>query len=108
MKVPWLGDDKKSNDAFTKLTNIIQLAGLQIYAIIDEYDNFANTMLRRLQKLLIYCSENIFFYPLFSLSSPSQTNPKIAKNYESIIHQRQSAKEWQHCKTFETGYGRRG
>ena len=45
MKVPWLGDDKKSNDAFTKLTNIIQLAGLQIYAIIDEYDNFANTML---------------------------------------------------------------
>jgi hypothetical protein len=44
----------------------------------------------------------------FSLSSPSQTNPKIAINYESIIYQRQSAKEWQHCKTSKTGYGRRG
>ena len=34
-----------SNDAFTALTDAVKLAGLEIYAIIDEYDNFANTML---------------------------------------------------------------
>jgi hypothetical protein len=43
--VPTIKAHKNSNDAFTELLNLAQLAGQQIYAIIDEYDNFANTLL---------------------------------------------------------------
>ena len=57
------------------------------------------------KKIFIGLSIKSKFFLIFALSNQPQ---KIAKNYESIIHQRQSAKEWQHCKTFETGYGRRG
>ena len=34
-----------SNTAYSLLLDIVQLAGLYVYVIIDEYDNFANTML---------------------------------------------------------------
>lgn len=34
-----------SNTAFTELLNIVQRSGREVYVIIDEYDNFANTML---------------------------------------------------------------
>ena len=45
------------------------------------------------------------FFLIFALAN----HPiKRKNNYESIIHKWQSAKEWQHCKTFETGNGRRG
>ena len=40
-----LYQEKSSNTAFTKLLGKVHLAGREIYAIIDEYDNFANTML---------------------------------------------------------------
>ena len=43
--VQTISQQKESNTAFTELTNIVQLAGKKIYVIIDEYDNFANTML---------------------------------------------------------------
>jgi hypothetical protein len=36
---------KQSNTAFLMLSNIVQRAGQHIYVLIDEYDNFANTML---------------------------------------------------------------
>ncbi|MBQ3657357.1 MAG: AAA family ATPase [Bacteroidales bacterium] len=36
---------KQSNTAFTMLLSAVHLVGQHVYAIIDEYDNFANTML---------------------------------------------------------------
>ena len=36
---------KESNTAYTILSDTVQLTGQHIYVIIDEYDNFANTML---------------------------------------------------------------
>lgn len=40
-----IAKETNSNDAFTVLSSIVQLAGRQMYVIIDEYDNFANTVL---------------------------------------------------------------
>ena len=40
-----ISSQTESNTAFSVLLGFAQLAGLQIYVIIDEYDNFANTML---------------------------------------------------------------
>ena len=34
-----------SNDAFSELTNLVKLCAHRVYVIIDEYDNFANTLL---------------------------------------------------------------
>ena len=60
-----IANETKSNDAFTKLTNIIQLAGLQIYAIIDEYDNFANTMLADSESNYMNLTHGDGFFRLF-------------------------------------------
>ena len=60
-----IANETKSNDAFTKLTNIIQLAGLQIYAIIDEYDNFANTMLADSESNYMTLTHGDGFFRLF-------------------------------------------
>lgn len=40
-----LSKEQQSNTAFSLLTSAVKLAGQHIYVIIDEYDNFANTML---------------------------------------------------------------
>ena len=40
-----IGSQKESNTAYTILSDTVQLAGHHIYVLIDEYDNFANTML---------------------------------------------------------------
>lgn len=40
-----MAEENKSNDAFTSLLNIVRRTKHSIYAIIDEYDNFANTLL---------------------------------------------------------------
>ncbi len=40
-----LYQEKNSNTAFTKLLGKVHLVGQHVYVIIDEYDNFANTML---------------------------------------------------------------
>ncbi len=40
-----LYQEQSSNTAFTKLLGKVHLSGQFVYAIIDEYDNFANTML---------------------------------------------------------------
>ena len=40
-----IGSQKESNTAYTILSDTVQLAGQHIYVLIDEYDNFANTML---------------------------------------------------------------
>jgi len=40
-----ISKEKESNTAFTILLSAVHLAGQFVYAIIDEYDNFANTML---------------------------------------------------------------
>jgi len=40
-----LYQEKSSNTAFTKLLGKVHLVGQHVYVIIDEYDNFANTML---------------------------------------------------------------
>ncbi len=40
-----ISSQKQSNTAFIMLSNIVQRAGQHIYVLIDEYDNFANTML---------------------------------------------------------------
>ena len=60
-----IANETKSNDAFTKLTNIIQLARLQIYAIIDEYDNFANTMLADSESNYMNLTHGDGFFRLF-------------------------------------------
>ena len=43
--VETISKEKESNTAFTILLSAVHLAGQYVYAIIDEYDNFANTML---------------------------------------------------------------
>ncbi|MBP5369635.1 MAG: AAA family ATPase [Bacteroidales bacterium] len=40
-----VSNQTESNTAFSVLLGLVQLIGQQIYVIIDEYDNFANTML---------------------------------------------------------------
>lgn len=60
-----IASETKSNDAFTQLTNIIQLAGLHIYVIIDEYDNFANTMLADSESNYIKLTHGDGFFRLF-------------------------------------------
>ena len=40
-----ISKEKESNTAFTILLSAVHLAGQFVYATIDEYDNFANTML---------------------------------------------------------------
>ena len=40
-----INSQKESNTAYSILSDTVQLTGHHIYVIIDEYDNFANTML---------------------------------------------------------------
>ena len=45
---------------------------------------------------------------IFPYLRPHKSPPNNRKNYERIIHKRQSAKEWQHCKTFVSARPQQG
>ncbi len=73
-----ISDQKESNDAFTKLTRIVQLAGLQIYVLIDEYDNFANTLLADSETNYKDLTHGDGFFRLFFNNLKAATNKNDA------------------------------
>ena len=56
---------KNSNDAFTALKIAVSMSNLRIYAIIDEYDNFANTMLADSESNYMKLTHGDGFFRLF-------------------------------------------
>ncbi|MBP5681651.1 MAG: AAA family ATPase, partial [Bacteroidales bacterium] len=56
---------KNSNDAFTALKIAVSMSNLRIYVIIDEYDNFANTMLADSESNYMKLTHGDGFFRLF-------------------------------------------
>jgi len=69
---------ESSNDAFTALLSTAKLAGLQIYVIIDEYDNFANTLLADSENNYKDLTHGDGFFRLFFNNLKAVTNDNDA------------------------------
>ncbi len=69
---------ENSNDAFTVLLSTAKLAGLQIYVIIDEYDNFANTLLADSENNYKDLTHGDGFFRLFFNNLKAVTNDNDA------------------------------
>lgn len=60
-----IATQKDSNTAYSLLLDTVQLAGQYVYVIIDEYDNFANTMLADSEKNYTDLTHGGGFFRLF-------------------------------------------
>ena len=69
---------KQSNTAFTELLNIVKRSGREVYAIIDEYDNFANTMLADSETNYKDLTHGKGFFRLFFNNLKATTNDNNA------------------------------
>ncbi|MBQ9214084.1 MAG: AAA family ATPase [Bacteroidales bacterium] len=69
---------KQSNTAFTELLNIVKRSGREGYAIIDEYDNFANTMLADSETNYKNLTHGNVFFRLFFNNLKATTNDNNA------------------------------
>ncbi len=73
-----LYQEKSSNTAFTRLLSAVHLVGQYVYAIIDEYDNFANTMLADSESNYTNLTHGEGFFRLFFNNLKSTTNDNNA------------------------------
>ena len=71
-------NQKQSNTAFTELLNIVKRSGREVYAIIDEYDNFANTMLADSETNYKNLTHGNGFFRLFFNNLKATTNDNNA------------------------------